>query len=215
MEIALYDRMLHAIAECHRVDEVKDLRDKAMALEMYAKQARNDQAERNAADIRIRAERRVGQMLAELQRAAPGDRGQGRPSENHVSSLDVIIPKSEYAQTLEQVGISRQTANRYESLARLPDPSFEAAMRKPEKPTTSGLIKIAEQEKPTPKKIMNPQSLWLWGRIRDLEMDGYLECSAKELIDPMTPAMRDEMERLIDSAIDLLTEIKEYIHVSA
>ena len=63
-------------------------------------------------------ERKVGQMLAELQRAAPSDRGQGRPSENHVSSLDVITPKSEYAQTLEQVGISRQTASSGRSVRR-------------------------------------------------------------------------------------------------
>lgn len=38
-EIALYDRMCSAIAECHRVDEVKDMHDKALAMELYALQA--------------------------------------------------------------------------------------------------------------------------------------------------------------------------------
>ena len=34
-----------------------------MALEMYAKQASNTVAKRNACDIRLRAERKVGQMF--------------------------------------------------------------------------------------------------------------------------------------------------------
>lgn len=86
-------------------------------------------AERNAADIRIRAERRVGQMLAELQRATPQERAESGGIAKSALSNDWTKQeaiKSEYATTLEQVGISRQTANRYESLARLPDPSFEA-----------------------------------------------------------------------------------------
>ena len=62
-DLALYDRMCTAIAECHRVDEVKDLRDKAMALEIYAKQAKNTDAERRACEIRLRAERRTGELL--------------------------------------------------------------------------------------------------------------------------------------------------------
>jgi hypothetical protein len=51
-----YDAMCHAIAECFSVDEAKELRDKARALEVYAAQAMNTEAERKAAEIRIRAE---------------------------------------------------------------------------------------------------------------------------------------------------------------
>ena len=40
-ELVRYDAMCHAIAECHSVDEVADLHDKALALEVYAKQAMN------------------------------------------------------------------------------------------------------------------------------------------------------------------------------
>ena len=36
-----YDSMTRAIAECREVDELKDFRDKARALELYAQQARN------------------------------------------------------------------------------------------------------------------------------------------------------------------------------
>ena len=52
-----YDAMLLAIATCHKIDEVKDIRDKALALEKYAQVAINIDAEQQARAIRIRAER--------------------------------------------------------------------------------------------------------------------------------------------------------------
>jgi hypothetical protein len=52
-----YDAMLLAIEQCHKVDEIKELHDKALALELYAKVAMNTDAERKAVEIRIRAER--------------------------------------------------------------------------------------------------------------------------------------------------------------
>jgi len=55
--------MLHAIAECHAIDEIKDIRDETRALELYAQQARNIEAEKRAAEIRTRAERKTGSLL--------------------------------------------------------------------------------------------------------------------------------------------------------
>jgi hypothetical protein len=61
--------MCCAIAAAHKVDEVKDIRDKAIALETCARQAHNVEAERQAAEIRMRAERKVGQLHAALPKA--------------------------------------------------------------------------------------------------------------------------------------------------
>jgi hypothetical protein len=63
-----YDAMCSAIAECYRIDKVKDIHDKALALELYARQAKNTDAERKVADIRLRAERRAGEILTNLAR---------------------------------------------------------------------------------------------------------------------------------------------------
>src|ERR1700679_793590 len=69
---ARYVAMCTAITECHRVDEVKDIRDKALALEVYAKQAQNMEAERRAIEIRIRAEHRAGELLKDMPKAKGG-----------------------------------------------------------------------------------------------------------------------------------------------
>ena len=97
MELIKYDSMCRAIAECHAVDEVKDIRDKAMALEHYAKQAKNTDAERKAADIRLRAERRTGELLKDLAKSEGG-----RPAKNTGNDCRSL---SEYSQALEKTGI--------------------------------------------------------------------------------------------------------------
>src|SRR5260363_66434 len=71
-----YEAMCKAIAECHRVDEVKELPHKARALEVYAQQARNTEAEDKAREIRSRAQRRMGELLRELPRMPREERAE-------------------------------------------------------------------------------------------------------------------------------------------
>lgn len=131
-----YDAMLGAIAECYRVDEVKDIRDKAMALQAYARQAQNTDAERQACEIRLRAERRTGELLEDL----PKDVG-GRPSETAATVAGV----SPYREALQRTHIPERTAQRYQELARVPQDVFDAQMRDLVMPTTSGIIAAARE----------------------------------------------------------------------
>ena len=55
-----YDEMVLAIARCQEADELADFYDKAAAVELYAKRARNQQAELRAQDVRLRAAHRRG-----------------------------------------------------------------------------------------------------------------------------------------------------------
>ncbi|GIK83038.1 MAG: hypothetical protein BroJett024_41430 [Alphaproteobacteria bacterium] len=217
MELIRYDAMCSAIAECHRIDEVKDLRDKAMALELYAKQARNTDAERKACEIRLRAERRTGELLKELARAdKPNPDGR---NQHEVTSDGVTQPKlpSPYAEALQSTGISRQTAHRYQALANVPSETFESALRDPEKPTTTGVLAKAEatrvvREARDPAPKMPADSLWLWGRLRDLERDGFFTKDASELLAPMTESMLSDMRRLAPLAAEFFNILNEATH---
>ena len=75
VELVKYSAACRALAEAVAVDEVKELHDEAAAFQEYAKQAKNRQMEIDAAAIRIRAERRLGELLREAEKQV-GARGQ-------------------------------------------------------------------------------------------------------------------------------------------
>jgi hypothetical protein len=177
-----YDAMCSAIAAAYTVDEVKDIRDRAAALEHYSRQAHNVEAERQCCEIRLRAERKGGTLSAQLEKA------QGRRSD--ISTCGGAGTKSE---ALKKAGISRKQAAQWEQLAAVPEPQFEAALAGPGKPTTNGIINAAFPPKPKP---VSSEALWLWGRLRDFERDGLLAMQPSEVLSTMTAEMLDDVIEL-------------------
>jgi hypothetical protein len=68
--------------------------DAAAAMRAYARQAKNKQLEADAAEVRFRAERRIGELMA-AQRATVGLNGGGRPS---IADIPTSLPAVRAAQ---------------------------------------------------------------------------------------------------------------------
>lgn len=209
-----YEAMCTAIAECHRIDEVKEIHDKARALEIYAKQAKNTDAERKACDIRLRAERRVGELLAELARGqsvsqakSPGP-GRGHKTMSRSGTKFSGAQKSEYAKAIEDAGISRQTAHRYQQLAAVPKETFEAALADPvNHPAASRIVRDARD--PVPQ--IDDVALRVWGGARDFERHRDLSSRPADLMQKMTETMREDMQRLAPLLADYWNNFAEAV----
>ena len=118
MQLIKYDEACRAIAVCLSVDEAKDISDKSLALQAYAKQSSNLELERTAAEIRLRAKRRIGEISMTLETASPGP---------ITSQPRDITTKRE---TLGNAGISKSEAHRCEKLATVPVDDFERYIAK-------------------------------------------------------------------------------------
>ncbi len=65
-QLAHFKKAKRELALVTRIDEVKEIRDKAEALRAFSKQAGESlEMQNNCAEIKIRAERRAGELLKE------------------------------------------------------------------------------------------------------------------------------------------------------
>ena len=117
-----YDAACRAVAEAKTIDEAKEIRDRAMALKAYARQAKNKDLEADVVEIRLRAERRVGELMG-AQRETVGLAPPGRPKEIGSGENPIIRPP-----TLSEVGIDKALAHRGQILARLDDNEFRSTV---------------------------------------------------------------------------------------
>jgi len=117
-QLILYEAACRALSEAKSVDEAKDFRNKAEAMRAYARQAKNKQMEIDASEIRFRAERRIGELMAAQRDAGllanGGDAMRAR----------VIKKPEESPPTLAEAGIDKNLADRARKYAAIPEQKF-------------------------------------------------------------------------------------------
>lgn len=144
-----FDQAISAIEKARSIDEVKDIRDKAEAAKTYAAQAGMSLEGQNMlAEIKLRAERKAGQLLQDMDRQKPGG---DRRSKFHNGTMNG--PK------LEDLGISNKQSHRWQREASVPEKIFEqhvARTKKAKKELTSaGVLRLAKTtRKPKPAPPM-------------------------------------------------------------
>lgn len=155
--LAKYEAARTALAEAHRVDEVKDIRDKAEAMAAYARQAKDNELIQYATEIKVRAERRCGELLARTEK-----HNGGRPGKNPSDDSRGSTP------TLREMGLTYDESSRYQQLAAMPVDHFETAVATAKatagEVTTAFMLREAKRHAP-PKKLSQADRQ----RLADLE----------------------------------------------
>lgn len=103
------------LAEARTLEDVRHVRDIAAAAEQYAKAAKlGEEAEHYAADIRLRAGRKAGEMLAQAKEAGELDRGAAQTQSRNGTTFK-----------LDDIGITRNQSSAWQTLASVPEDEFE------------------------------------------------------------------------------------------
>jgi hypothetical protein len=123
-QLIKYEAACHAITECVRVDEVKEWADKAAAMQAYGRMAKDQTLQTHAAEIRIRAERRLGELLV----AQKADGGLNPAASLKRGPVVVSNDHGEKPATLADAGISKDLSSRAQKLAAVPEQVFEAEL---------------------------------------------------------------------------------------
>jgi hypothetical protein len=110
------DADLHALASATAPDELITLANQAAALQVYAKRAKLGMVAQNrCAEIRLRAERKLGQLLTTTPRLH--GRAKSDPDENTLPSLsDLGVP-------------DRKLSHRAQRIAAVPTADFESYLK--------------------------------------------------------------------------------------
>jgi N6-adenosine-specific RNA methylase IME4 len=158
-----FDRARQALEEAHSFDEVKQIRDQAEAIRAYIKQQKGSLIMQNqAAEIKIRAERRAGEMLGETEKQHGA-----RPADNFTGLHDVIPPP-----TLKELGISEIQSHRWQTMADVPEERVEQLIEEvtaaQDELTSKAIYNIAQKikhEVARADKVSKPLPTGIWNVI--------------------------------------------------
>jgi len=197
-DIALprYERMCKAIAICHRIDEVKEIQDRAAALRAYARQIHNRQAEVQFAEIKARAERRSGQLLEEMKET--GERATtGQTTRSKVKIKDL--------------GLTQMDAHRFRQTAKVPEERFEshlAERRASLKPVTSSSVRSLLVGPPG-----SPAELRI--ALATLETLSDLNVTPAQFAKFATGPTRERVTRALTNAVPWLAAVSRLLQVTS
>lgn len=144
--ITKFNEAYQALIVAKTVDEVKQIRDKMEALRAYLKQqGQSLEMQNTCAEIKLRAERRAGELLKDMPKNG-GTKGQlnGKSSSG---TPTMVVPES--TPKLSELGISWNESSRFQSIATLPDEIFEQEIAEQknncDELTSSRMLKLARR----------------------------------------------------------------------
>jgi hypothetical protein len=121
------DLARRALAEARTIEETKMVRDVAKAAtDLMKQQQLSKEAVRDGIELRLQAERQLGEFLTENVR-------DGRPGKQSIVST--VLPE----------GISKTQSSQWQRIASLPKDEFEDYLQTASEPSTAGAVRLAKE----------------------------------------------------------------------
>ena len=138
--LALTNTITQALSCVGNVSEAKDLAGRAKALQSYAKTSGQSlEVQNKIAELKIRAERKAGKILLDMHKKT-----------NQHGDKNISL------KSLEDLGISRMQASRWQALARVSDDEFNEYCKKQisegKEITQSGCIRLKQRLEDAPRE---------------------------------------------------------------
>ncbi|WP_316228352.1 MULTISPECIES: MT-A70 family methyltransferase [unclassified Bradyrhizobium] len=133
-----YDRARAALAEAATVTEVLALRDEIAHIELYARQVRNRELIEQAMVLQLRAERRLGMLLAAAFEAGQLARGRRRKDDTE-------------RVTLAEIGVDERLSATAQRAAKMDDAEFDAAVERAREKIRAGRAIVIDPVKEAEK----------------------------------------------------------------
>lgn len=188
-----YQKAVTAIKECDAIDEAKDWADKMSALALYYKQSKDKTLEDYAKRIRIRAERRMGELLRQFD-------GKGKRNDLELSTVDHT--KLTQKQVAEDIGLSKWQKDQSIQISNIPEETFNQMVDSENIPT---LTQLAELGTNKTIKVVNKNNKDSWKVNERLKEISKLlkEYDAIYTIEGMD-------KDLIESTVKIISEIENW-----
>lgn len=162
--LSRYEAARQALAEAKNVDEVKDIHDKAEAMRVYGRMAKDVEMEVDAAEIRLRAERKLGLLIVQQKEVVGLNRGALRRGTKEE-------PRDERP-TLADAGIDKKLSSRSQRVAGIADPAFETMIEgvRARMMERNGRVSLdlLKQEKTAKRRAEYEQRTYQGGTVEDL-----------------------------------------------
>lgn len=130
--LVVWNDLKSAIEQAHSVIDLKSIRDRAEALRYAAKLAgESKEVIRKAEEIKLRAERRAGELLSVAPKQKPGTYQQRYKDET------VDLPKS-----YRELGLSKVDASKWQRIASIPSKEFEQWLKTSDEVSSAGALRL-------------------------------------------------------------------------
>jgi hypothetical protein len=193
--LPVLQRVDRALASATSVDQVKHIHDVAVAMAAYARQADDRDREADVAEIRMKAVRRLGEMI-QAQKATVGlAKGAREPGTKRGTTRVIGKPAS-----LTEAGIGKNLAHQARTLAKMPKPAFEQAVQEKRQAVVARTTKpVTTRPSAQPKRVTHLDLLELWTRLPTEERRRFFDgIGLRSILESIPEAWTVSLERWVD-----------------